>query len=459
MLPIEFKERMTALLGDGAQAFLEALESGENVRSFRVNTNKISVEDFERVSGFSKRKMPHIPDGYYTDEEKPGNTPEHHSGMIYMQDPAAMSVVCGIPLREGMKVLDTCASPGGKAAQLSAYVGEDGVVVTNEYVPKRAQILEGNLERMGARSAVVTNLDARELCKTYFECFDAVVCDAPCSGEGMFRKNELAISEWSVQNVEMCAKRQKEIIDSVEKCVAVGGYLMYSTCTFSLEENEMLIDTFLCEHENFELVRVNENIRSVTSDGINFSGAKHDMTEARRFYPHISEGEGQFMALMKKTASSGGGPKSSDSKKGKEARPSREELDGLRVAREFLQKNLEKFPNKNLTYRNGWVRLSPDITVPQYGVLMNGVVVGEVVKGRLVPHHQFFSAYGSLFKNRVDLHADDERLTYYIKGMEIDIPDACDGYAALMCEGCALGGVKISGGKGKNHYPKGLRQT
>ncbi|MBQ7357826.1 MAG: hypothetical protein IJW65_03735 [Clostridia bacterium] len=465
MLPVEFTERMKKMLGDEAQKLFDELENGETARSFRVNTNKISVEDFEKVNKLDAERMPHIPDGYYTSEEKPGNTAAHHSGMIYMQDPGAMSSVCAVEISRGMKVLDCCAAPGGKSSQLAAYVGEEGIVVSNEYVSKRASTLQGNLERMGCRSSVVLNLDARELCRTYHEYFDLVVCDAPCSGEGMFRKNDLAISEWSLENVRMCAERQKSIIDSIEKCVAVGGHLLYSTCTYSPEENEMLVDRFLSEHENFELVPVKDSIRSITADGINFDGAKHDMAYTRRFYPHISRGEGQFIALMKKTSPSEAASCEKASRKQQRQGQSRQmetaqEREALAVAREFLKKHLTKIPDKALAYRGGVVRLCPECPLPEYSVLMHGACVGEVVKGRLVPHHQLFSAYGSSFKNKVELTGDDPRVAEYIKGMEIDIsdhPDIPDGYAALMVDGCALGGVKISGGRAKNHYPKGLR--
>ena len=469
MLPIEFKERMKNILGDEAEQFFGELECGEPARSFRVNTIKISVEDFEKINSLDAQKMPHVPDGYYTNEEKPGNTAAHHSGMIYMQDPGAMSSVCAVDIEKGWKILDTCAAPGGKSSQLSAYTGEGGLVVSNEYVSKRATILQGNLERMGCRSSIVLNFDARELCNTYFEYFDLVVCDAPCSGEGMFRKNDLAISEWSVENVRMCAERQKSIIDSIEKCVAVGGLLLYSTCTYSLEENEMLVDTFLSEHKNFELVPVKENIRNITADGINFEGAQADLSHCRRFYPHVCRGEGQFIALMRKLSPSQP-PKAvvnsaKSSKKqpiSKSQRESAEEREALQVAEKFLKTHLTKMPNKQLTYKGGMVRLCPDCPIPEYNVLMRGVCVGEVVKGRLVPHHQLFSAYGRDFKNKIELASTDTRVADYIKGMEIDISDlhdVSDGYAVITVDGCALGGVKVSGGRAKNHYPKGLRSN
>lgn len=463
MLPIEFKERMMALLGDEAEALLAELESGEPVRSLRANGLKISVEDFESVNTLRVERMPHIEYGYYTDEEKPGNTAAHHSGMIYMQDPGAMAAVCAMGIERGWRVLDTCAAPGGKSSQLAALVGEEGIVVSNEYVSKRATILQGNLERMGCRSSVVLNLDARQLNATYHEYFDAVVCDAPCSGEGMFRKNPQAIAEWSLENVRMCAERQREIMDSIEKCVAVGGLLLYSTCTYSLEEDEMLVDSFLDSHPNFELVGVADSICKVTSDGITFEGAHRDMSRTRRFYPHISRGEGQFIALMKKISPSKHAKvKTADDRPAKKQTrtscgQSAQEREALKVAGEFLKTHLIREPDKELTYHNGTVRLSPSCPLPERGVIMNGVCVGEVVKGRLVPHHQFFSAYGSELVRKIELCSSDPRVAEYIRGMEIAAPDTPDGYAAVVVDGCALGGAKVSGGRAKNHYPKGLR--
>ncbi len=463
MLPKLFVERMKKMLGDGAESLISELESGDNVKAMRVNTLKISVEDFQKVNCLDVEKIPFIADGYYTNEEKPGNTAQHHSGMIYMQDPGAMSTVCAMNISPGMRVLDTCASPGGKSSQLASLVGEDGLVVSNEYVPKRATVLQGNLERMGCRSSVVLNLDARELCNTYYEYFDAVVCDAPCSGEGMFRKNPVAISEWSIENVLLCAERQTDILNSVEKCVAVGGLLLYSTCTFSLEENEMVIDKFLCSHENYKLIDVRDEIKFITADGINFDGAVHDLTAARRFYPDKSRGEGQFMALMKKIDSSNAEfvgkakIKNVEKRNGGQERRRDESVEALKIAKDFICENLVNIPNKKLEYKNGIVRLCPECPLPEYGVIGCGVCVGEIVKGRLVPHHQFFSAYGNDFKNKIILHGDDPRVAQYIRGLEIEANGTFDGYAVVICDGCALGGVKVSGGRAKNHYPKGLR--
>lgn len=470
MLPEQFKERMRQMLGCRAESLLCELDGGEPVRAIRANTLKISVEDFEGINRSGAEKIPYSPDGYYTNEEKLGSTAAHHAGMIYVQDPAAMSTVCSVHIKRGMRVLDACASPGGKSAQLAALVGEEGLVVSNEYVSKRATVLQGNIERMGCRSSVVLNLDARELHKVYGEYFDVAVCDAPCSGEGMFRKNPLAVSEWSVENVIACAKRQSEILESVSKCVRAGGQMVYSTCTFSLEENEMVVDDFLCKHENWRLIDVCDSVARATSDGITFEGAVHDMTCSRRFYPDVSRGEGQFIALLQKAGDDARGTCGERSgvcdtqirgrkgdRHGGSARVGKSDEVCIEVARKFIEDNLCHVPSKRLTCNGTSVRLCPDCVLPEYGVMMCGVCVGEVIKGRLVPHHQFFSAYGNDFKNKIELTDTDPRVEQYIRGLEIDAGDACDGYAAVLYCGCAIGGAKVSGGRAKNHYPKGLR--
>lgn len=475
MLPEQFIQRMKQMLGDRAEPLLAELDGGQSVRALRANTVKISVEDFERVNRLDVEKIPYCTDGYYTNEEKLGNTAAHHAGMIYVQDPAAMSTVCCAQIKRGMRVLDACASPGGKSAQLAALVGEDGLVISNEYVSKRASVLQGNMERMGCRSSVVLNLDARDLCKVYSEYFDVAVCDAPCSGEGMFRKNPLAISEWSVENVISCAKRQTEILESVEKCVKAGGQMIYSTCTFSLEENETVVDDFLCRHKNWRLIEVCDGVARATSDGINFDGVMHDMTPARRFYPDVSRGEGQFIALLQKDdgeqdskayadladgadiSSSGQAVGRHGKGQARSGRCDASDAFNIEVAKRFIEENLCRIPNKGLTCNGSVVRLCPECVLPEYGVMMCGVCVGEVIKGRLVPHHQFFSAYGNDFKNKIELSDRDPRVEQYIRGLEIDAGDACDGYAAVLYCGCAIGGAKVSGGRAKNHYPKGLR--
>ena len=471
MLPEKFKERMERLLGEQSEAFFEAIGSGEAVRSFRVNSIKCSVGDFEAVDvQIDRRKAAFPSDAYYTEEKFPGRLSCHHSGMIYMQDPSAMATVHAVEIKEGARVLDSCSAPGGKTTQLAAAVGSRGVVVANEYEAKRCRILQSNVERMGCVNTVVVNLDTAVLAETYPAEFDVVLCDAPCSGEGMFRKNSLAIDEWSEENVKMCAERQREILTNVEKCVASNGCLIYSTCTFSLEENEMNVAWFLDKYPDFELCEVAEGLKKVTSDGICFDGCRYDMTKTRRFYPHVSAGEGQFIAVMRRN---GGAMRENSSdvrakgKKGGAPRPDKQEVEAIAAARNFIVENLlsNSFDEElyELAYLNGNVYVKPKIVLPKHSVFAAGVCVGELMGKRFVPHHQLFSAYGNCFKRKVLLDGESVQTAQYLRGLEIAVDgfesscDKADGWAAVLIDGCAVGGGKVSNGVCKNHYPKGLR--
>ena len=472
MLPLEFTERMKRLLGDESEAFLRALEEESAVRSFRVNGIKATQDAFEEGQvKIDRKKADFPPECYYTDEAYPGYLPCHHSGMIYMQDPSAMATVHAVKIEKGIKALDSCSAPGGKTTQICEAVGECGIVVANEYESKRCRILQGNVERMGAKNTVVVNHDTAILAKTYPSCFDLVLCDAPCSGEGMFRKNSQAIAEWSLQNVEMCAERQREILENVAKCVNVGGKLVYSTCTFSLEENEMNVEWFLDNFPEFALCDVEEDLKKATRDGILLDGCKYDMTKTRRFYPHVSRGEGQFIAVFERISGEEtqekSDKKSKKDKKSSQAKASKEEALLLELAESFLKENLKDGSldalDLSLTSLNGCAYLKPNIVLPEFGVFAAGVCVGEVQGKRFAPHHQLFSAFGRDFKRQVLLTSGMKEAEDYLRGLEIPCGDIevfegkAEGYAAVICDGCALGGGKVSGGVCKNHYPKGLR--
>ncbi len=475
MLPIEFKERMRSLLREESEAFFSEIESGNSVRAFRVNEIKLSSEAFEAADPDIQRKKADFPAGaFYTDEPYPGSLPCHHAGMIYMQDPSAMATVHAVKIAKGAKILDSCSAPGGKTTQLAAFAGEGGIVVANEYEAKRCRILQSNVERMGCRNTIVVNLDTAVLAEAYPEKFDVVLCDAPCSGEGMFRKNELAVGEWSLENVKMCAERQREILENVAKCVSGGGRLIYSTCTFSREENEMNVEWFLDTHPDFSLAEVEDGLKKITADGICFEGCRYDMTKTRRFYPHVSKGEGQFIAVLERAQSDGADDTDAPSRKDKKKRnahekTSREEAELLSAAREFLKENLREDFDGGVKYELAVLGtrayLKPDISLPKYGVFAVGVCVGEINGKRFIPHHQLFSAFGTEFLRRVELASRSPETADYLKGMEIAVDgktafcEKPDGWAAVLVDGCALGGGKISQGVCKNHYPKGLRNS
>lgn len=463
-LPIEFSERMKRLLGTEYDAFLEALQSESDVKGLRVNMHKVSVETFLQNAPFALSPIPYVTGGFIVSEEaRAGKHPYHHAGAYYLQDPGAMSAVAAIPSdvwsKERLRVLDLCAAPGGKTTQLASLCeATGGVVFANEYVSSRSRILAGNVERMGHSNVCVTNLDSRDLAQQYPDSFDLVVVDAPCSGEGMYRKNDLAISEWSPQNVTMCAARQKEILENAAKCVSHGGLLLYSTCTYSTEENEETVAEFLRTHPEFSLIPCAEGVVASTANGIPVSDAGgSDLTLCRRFYPHVCAGEGQFAALMKRTE---GEDESPVSKRGTESLGKEQQ----KAAEAFLKETLGCIPCEILL-RHGYLSLFPNLAasglpLPRQTVAV-GTPIGEERKGRIVPHHHFFMSYGKDFLSRLVLDAEDERVKKYLCGEEIEIPANLSGYTAVLLR-CGddiltLGGGKAVGGRLKNYYPKGLR--
>ena len=285
------------------------------------------------------------------------------------------------------------------------------------------------MERMGVRNAIVTNEDSATLAE-HFPCFfHGIMVDAPCSGEGMFRKEQIAIDEWSQENVNKCAVRQAEILENAVKCLANGGHIIYATCTFSLEENEMTVDNFLKSHPDFEIIPTTDRVQAATENGINFSGCEcQNMHYARRFYPHKNRGEGQFMAVLHhkgEKSDSVCNRKKSDSK----INP---------VLTEFLDGDTPVF-------------FSGDIEISRGNAFMCGVTIGEIKKNYVLPHHQFFMAYGNDFKRKIELSPDSQDLIRYLHGEEITA-ECENGWAAVtVC------GAKVVNKTAKNHYPKGLR--
>lgn len=471
-IPESFKRRMINILGsDEAERLFYSIENEDAVKAFRVNRIKTDADGFEAGEPqIDRQSAVFPPDAYITREEYPGSLPCHHSGAIYMQDISAMSTVTATKVREGALILDSCSAPGGKTTQLAAMAGESGIVVANEYDKKRCRILQGNVERMGATNTVVCNLDTAVLAELYPALFDLVLCDAPCSGEGMFRKNIRAVEEWSEENVKMCAERQREILTNVAKCVKAGGRLLYSTCTFALDENEENVAWFLNTHKDFKLVPVTDALKAHTSDGIMLEGCEIDMTMCRRIYPHRSRGEGQFIALFERSTDEGEPTSSKKEKRDKRSKgsdlpkKSRQELDAIDAAKKFLIENLTDTPDGEIIMLGGFIYLSPRIRLPEYNVFSAGVCIGESQKGRIVPHHQLFCALGASFKRKVILRGSEERTKRYLAGEEIEAENLeCsagaseNGWAAVLIDGCCVGGAKVSSGVAKNHYPKGLR--
>ena len=447
-LPVDFENRMKNLLGEEFGAYKDSLEE-EPVRSFRINTDKISLEEFNKINIFNTEKIPYSPTGFYFNFDKIGNHPYHHAGMFYVQEPGAMAPAECLELEKDWLCLDMCSAPGGKSTQLRNKLGENGILVSNEIIPSRCKILTSNIERLGLKNVITTCMDSERLARLYPKTFDFIMVDAPCSGEGMFRKEQIAIDEWTKENVEKCATRQKEILENASKCLKNGGYIVYATCTFSLEENEMLIDEFLSRHPEFELLRVNEEVEKNTSDGMFFEGCKcENIKYTRRVYPHKNKGEGQFMALLHNTDPE----RKTELKKSKSSNVKIDKtvfdfLDNVLIT---YDKDSVKMNNDTPIYFNG------DFDTSKATVYMKGVTIGEIKKNYIQPHHQFFMASGESFKRKIELDCDSEEIKKYLHGEEFDT--TCEnGWAVVTVNGCSLGGVKVVNGRAKNHYPKGLR--
>lgn len=331
-LPEEFKNRMKTLLGNEYEAFAEAFEKESERKGLRFSlsrlfdkgdfdTNKSDIFDrleiYRNLTGeYTDGEIPWCRGGYYVKENShPGKSIYHEAGAFYLQEPSAMVVAALADVKPGEKVLDLCAAPGGKTTALGDALCGDGILVSNEIHPTRVKILSENIERMGISNALVLNETPEKIASLFPEFFDCVVVDAPCSGEGMFRKEEAALSEWSPENVEMCASRQKDILKEAVKCVAPGGRLIFSTCTFAPAENEENIEWFLKEFPQFKLSEIPEGIRKSVSEGLSGQVLKKmseggtseesgtesqeaDLKNCVRIWPHLQKGEGHFAAVL-----------------------------------------------------------------------------------------------------------------------------------------------------------------
>lgn len=450
-----YLSRMKELLGDEYDEFLYSYDK-PLIRAFHVNT-EISQDKKSVTDILSAGELSFTDNGFILKEEKIGATPLHHAGALYVQEPSAMCPVYSLGDITGAMVLDMCASPGGKSSQAANLTGSSGFLISNEIVPSRCKVLAGNLERMGRKNTAVFNTSPDRISKYYGAVFDVVICDVPCSGEGMMRKSEAARSEWNEENIKMCAERSYGILNEAAKCVKPGGYLLFSTCTFSVEENELSVIKFLDDHCDFTLTSPTKEICSVTRPGISKLHTKYDLSLTRRFYPHISQGEGQYMAVLKRDE---------DSRESAEHTTKRRELSKLslpskkdkQAAIDFMKENLTSVPEFDI-YMLGenLILLNDRILLRGEGMFSCGVKLGRMQNGRLIPHHQFFKAFGSLFMRKIECSPTAPEAEAYIRGNTIS--SSCEnGWGIISVCGYVLGGVKTVDGTAKNHYPKGLRE-
>lgn len=438
----EFLNRMKQYLKEEYDAYLLCLQK-PLYRGIRVNTSKIGVEDFLQLNTWNLRPSSICPTSFYLEEEKSGigNHFAHLAGLFYMQEPSASSAVEVLDVKQGDWVLDLCAAPGGKSTQIAAKLNHTGFLLSNEIDGKRAQILLSNMERLGFSEMMITNAHPDVLCAEVKGWFDKVLVDAPCSGEGMFRKHDQAMEDWSEAHVLACAQRQKHILNSAYDTLKEGGTLVYSTCTYAKEENEEVVASFLKEHQDMELVSCDV---SFGREGFACEGIKQEYV--RRIFP-MDEGEGHFIAKMKKHGTS------EYSKK--------KELPSQTIepyVKAFIEEQLEEMPAYFYVQQDKvYMKQTPFISLKKTKIIRQGVLVGECVKKRIEPHQHFYIANAYPHKAKQIYDMNEQECELFLSGNVLPV-SGYKGYVQLCWKGYPLGFGKGDQTCIKNKYPKGLRR-
>lgn len=453
-LPVAFEQRMKEMLGEEYPAFLASYEE-EKYQALRVNTLKASAEEFfGQVSGELKR-VPWSANGFYYGQIQPGKHPYHAAGVYYIQEPSAMAPAEYLEAQPGEMVLDLCAAPGGKSTQIAAAMQGKGLLISNEIHPARAKILSENIERLGITNALVTNESPAALADKFSECFDRIMVDAPCSGEGMFRKNEDACTEWSIENVRLCAKRQDEILDRADEMLKPGGRMVYSTCTFAPDENEGSVSRFLKRHPNYRILPVTKY--EGMSDGQSrwIDSPAEGLSDTIRLFPHKLCGEGHYVAVLEKDSQ--GIPDAAGYIRGgmQQGIPEKQCKEYLEFCRQYLVTK----PQGILISFGEQLYLAPENTPSLKGlkVLRPGLHLGTMKKNRFEPSHALALACSP--KDAVyvtNLSSKGEEIKQYLSGQTFS-HEGEKGWHLICVDGYSIGWGKQSGSMMKNHYPKGLR--
>lgn len=461
-LPPAFLERMKEQLGDRYEAFLSGY-GRERTYGLRYNPLKMDRESFLKEIPFTLREVSWAEEGfYYGASMQPGRHALHEAGAFYIQEPSAMAVVEVLDPKPGERILDLCAAPGGKSTQIAGRMRGEGLLVSNEIVPSRAKILSQNIERLGVANCVVCREKPERLAEKFSLFFDRVLVDAPCSGEGMFRKDDTAIAEWSPENAAMCAARQRGILEQAAAMVSPGGVLVYSTCTFSVQENEDVISDFVEKHPDFV-------IEEATLRGVPGTG------RMIRLWPHLIEGEGHFVAKLHRAgeirrADCGTIAEEASAVRRKDKGKRNAKVSGRtpgELCETFLYDELgltesgakELFKERVLYNFGEALYLVPEAMVPLKGLQVErpGLQIGVCEKDRLKPSHalalflhpEYVSEYYEM---------TPEQTARYLHGETLIVDPDLKGWYLLCTQGCSVGFGKATGGQMKNHYPKGLRR-
>ena len=432
-----FYERIQSYIPEEYDQFLDSLQH-DMLKGLRRNQKKIEEDLLKQEFPFLNQKSPFCSDSYYVSRSL-GNHPFHFSGCYYLQEPSASSAVTILDVQADDIVLDLCAAPGGKSTQIGAKLGNHGFLVCNEFDSKRAKTLLSNIERMGLENVMVTNLHTEKLCTAFASCFDKILVDAPCSGEGMIKKHEAAHTNWSLENIQFCQSRQLEILDNAYKALKKDGILVYSTCTYAKEENEECIAAFLKTHPDMELVDVHVDFgrRGLSTQGI-------DASKVCRIFP-MDHGEGHFVAKLQK-------------KEGMISfLPTIKPEKMPDLVANFLNDQLSQMPSYiHIENNKVYAMEMPFLKTKGLKVIRQGVLLGEIVKNRFEPAHSFYLCANWIHQYRHTIDLDLEQVDQVLHGYEIETASS-KGYVALCYRGIPFGFGKSDGRRVKNKIPKGLR--
>lgn len=451
-LPKTFEDNMRGLLGKEYDSYKDCLNK-PMYHGIRINTSKISVEDFLRINPFLLKKVPWCDNGFYYDEEKdkPSKHPYYYAGLYYIQEPSAMTPAATIPINEGDRVLDVCAAPGGKSTELAAKLNGSGVLISNDISASRAKALLKNLEVFGIDNYIITSENTNKLADRFEGYFDKILVDAPCSGEGMFRKSQSMITAWENNGNELFANIQRTILNDVLRMLKPGGIMLYSTCTFSPLENEKSIEYLLSLDErlclvDFDKYELFDNGHPEWGDTGNL-----ELKKCARLWPHKIKGEGHFVALIKKN-DEGSNYSSVVNYFMRKSKLNDETGEFLsHIKRSFSPERLE-INNDKLYYI---AEALPDVRGLR--TLRNGLYMGDIKKNRFEPSQSLAMVLkADEFDNVVNLTAGDERVIKYLKGETIEA-DGDNGWTLICVDSYPLGWGKLNNGIIKNKYLAGWR--
>ena len=495
-LPIEFETEMRELLGAEYDLFISSLDRPRHF-GLRVNNLKISTEDFLKICPFTLKKVPWTDNGfYYIDEEKPTHHPYYFAGLYYIQEPSAMTPAALLPVNKGDAVLDMCAAPGGKSTELAAKLGGTGLLVSNDISASRAKALLKNIELFGVSNSCVMSEDTNNILKYSDIQFDKILLDAPCSGEGMFRKDAKLLDAWKKQGPDFYSKIQKQLILIAADLLKPGGEIIYSTFTFNRLENEGTVEYLLENRDDFEIVDLGEH------EGFKYGTGK--MAKTARLIPYMIEGEGHFVALLRKKAANNitedvdsdfnnfnqesadfvNTEKADSSSKKSRKSKKKSNNNQNKAASSKLPEELEEFISSlngtelggtadgegtftlnrdRIVIRNDKVFLLPETDFTdgkKYRVLRNGLYMGDMKKNRFEPSTTFALALSKKdYNNVIDLSSSDPRVDKYLKGEtlamesdEIEEMNLSDGNVLIAVDGFPLGWGRLLKSTIKNKY-------